>query len=243
MALLLTGAAVPGISGPPSASTQIQPLEILCRSRASSAALAWRRVTSRAYPLSGTATWDNTTISGLTLIPGSYTWSWGSGPSLDSFTVNIGVQAAQLPAVQLRSRRTGRGRPAGNGPAPSPRLTSDRLRFPRAPASNRGLLHARSARLPLTGHPKTDQHSGLLALGVGICRPCRARTGTRPAVGPRAGRPLGAVFWPSLDSALLCHRLHHGGSPRAFSWDRLRRRALEMRRAQKARFFRGSEPL
>jgi hypothetical protein len=40
-------------------------------------------------PLSGTATWDNTTISGLGLIPGSYTWSWGTGPTLDSFTVNI----------------------------------------------------------------------------------------------------------------------------------------------------------
>jgi MYXO-CTERM domain-containing protein len=46
--------------------------------------------------LSGTATWDNQTIAGLTLIPGSYTWSWGSDGTADSFTVNI-VGAAVTP--------------------------------------------------------------------------------------------------------------------------------------------------
>lgn len=42
-------------------------------------------------PLNGTATWDNTTISGLGLTPGKYTWSWGvmEGGTLDTFNVEI----------------------------------------------------------------------------------------------------------------------------------------------------------
>jgi hypothetical protein len=40
--------------------------------------------------LSGTATWDNTTLAALNLQPGSYTWTWGSGPTADSFTLNVG---------------------------------------------------------------------------------------------------------------------------------------------------------
>jgi hypothetical protein len=40
--------------------------------------------------LSNTTTWDNTTISGLGLTPGTYTWTWGSGPTADSFVVQIG---------------------------------------------------------------------------------------------------------------------------------------------------------
>ncbi len=39
--------------------------------------------------LSGSATWDNTTITGLGLTPGTYTWTWGSGATADSFEVVI----------------------------------------------------------------------------------------------------------------------------------------------------------
>ena len=39
--------------------------------------------------LSDTATWDDTTISGLGLTPGTYTWTWGSGATADSFVINI----------------------------------------------------------------------------------------------------------------------------------------------------------
>jgi MYXO-CTERM domain-containing protein len=41
-------------------------------------------------PLSGSATWDNTTIAGLGLTPGTYTWNWGiPGFGTDFLTLNI----------------------------------------------------------------------------------------------------------------------------------------------------------
>lgn len=40
--------------------------------------------------LSGTATWNNQTVAGLGLTPGTYVYTWGSGATADSFTVNIG---------------------------------------------------------------------------------------------------------------------------------------------------------
>lgn len=39
--------------------------------------------------LSGNATWANSTLSSLGLTPGSYTWTWGTGPNADTWTVNI----------------------------------------------------------------------------------------------------------------------------------------------------------
>jgi len=47
-------------------------------------------------PLTGSATRDNTTISGLGLTPGTYTWTWGSGANADSLTVVI-PSATALP--------------------------------------------------------------------------------------------------------------------------------------------------
>jgi hypothetical protein len=40
-------------------------------------------------PFTVSATWDNTTISGLGLTPGTYTWTWGSGSNADSLEVII----------------------------------------------------------------------------------------------------------------------------------------------------------
>jgi hypothetical protein len=40
-------------------------------------------------PISASATWDNSTISGLGLTPGTYTYSWGSGVTADSLTVVV----------------------------------------------------------------------------------------------------------------------------------------------------------
>jgi hypothetical protein len=43
--------------------------------------------------LAGSATFDNTTLKGLGLTLGTYTWTWGSGPTADSFEVVIGAPA------------------------------------------------------------------------------------------------------------------------------------------------------
>ncbi len=44
-------------------------------------------------PITGTDTWDDTTLAALGLIPGhfpgTYTWTWGSGADADSLVVNI----------------------------------------------------------------------------------------------------------------------------------------------------------
>jgi hypothetical protein len=39
--------------------------------------------------LSDTSTWDNATIADLGLFPGTYTYTWGSGATADSFTINV----------------------------------------------------------------------------------------------------------------------------------------------------------
>jgi hypothetical protein len=45
-------------------------------------------------PLSGSATWANSTFASLGLALGTYTWTWGSGDTADSFVANIGVATA-----------------------------------------------------------------------------------------------------------------------------------------------------
>ena len=48
-------------------------------------------------PLTSTATWSGATLAGLGLTPGTYLWTWGSGATADSFTVNISAPAAPVP--------------------------------------------------------------------------------------------------------------------------------------------------
>lgn len=50
-----------------------------------------------------TATWNGSTIAGLGLVPGTYTWTWGSGPAADSFTLNVGMAPSSLAAVPTLS--------------------------------------------------------------------------------------------------------------------------------------------
>jgi len=45
-------------------------------------------------PLSDTATYINQTFASLGAIPGTYLWTWGSGASDDTFTLQIGPVAA-----------------------------------------------------------------------------------------------------------------------------------------------------
>jgi hypothetical protein len=40
-------------------------------------------------PLSGTASFEDTTLAALGVSPGTYAWTWGSGPSADAFNVQI----------------------------------------------------------------------------------------------------------------------------------------------------------
>jgi hypothetical protein len=45
-------------------------------------------------PLSDISTYDNTTLSKLGVTPGTYKWTWGTGPHADSFTLQIGPVTA-----------------------------------------------------------------------------------------------------------------------------------------------------
>jgi len=46
-------------------------------------------------PLSGGAVWNGKTLAALGVIPGTYVWTWGTGPTADSLTLHI---SAALPA-------------------------------------------------------------------------------------------------------------------------------------------------
>ena len=48
-------------------------------------------------PLTGTATYTSATFASLGLTPGSYEWTWGSGATADSLTLNVG--AVPIPAA------------------------------------------------------------------------------------------------------------------------------------------------
>jgi hypothetical protein len=43
------------------------------------------------------STWDNATIASLGLAPGTYTFTWGSGASADSYEVIINAAAVPEP--------------------------------------------------------------------------------------------------------------------------------------------------
>lgn len=52
-------------------------------------------------PLSDTSTYDSQTFSSLGVTPGTYVWNWSSGPTADSFTLNVATAAVPEPASLL----------------------------------------------------------------------------------------------------------------------------------------------
>jgi hypothetical protein len=48
-----------------------------------------------------TNTWNNKTIAGLGLTPGTYTWTWGKGSTSDTFVVTIVPEPASLVMLTL----------------------------------------------------------------------------------------------------------------------------------------------
>ena len=49
--------------------------------------------------LSSSSTWDNKNFASLGVTPGTYVWNWGSGPTADSFTLQIGAAAVPEPST------------------------------------------------------------------------------------------------------------------------------------------------
>ena len=54
-------------------------------------------------PLSGTATWDNTTLAALGVTPGVYPWTWGTGAHADSLKLFAGVPVPEPGTLGLLS--------------------------------------------------------------------------------------------------------------------------------------------
>jgi len=100
-------------------------------------------------PLSASDTFSNTTIAGLGITPGTYIWTWGSGPTADFFEITttpeptsvVLVGSAMLGLLALRRRiarrrgaallgcepgfcRRPEGRRAGRKPCPTCKLNS-----------------------------------------------------------------------------------------------------------------------
>jgi hypothetical protein len=44
-------------------------------------------------------TFDNATFASLNVIPGTYTWTWGTGAHADSFTLQIGPAGVPEPST------------------------------------------------------------------------------------------------------------------------------------------------
>ena len=47
--------------------------------------------------LSDTSTYDNATFASLGVTPGTYTWTWGTGATADSFALQVGPAAMPVP--------------------------------------------------------------------------------------------------------------------------------------------------
>jgi hypothetical protein len=76
--------------------------------------------------LNGSTTYDNTTISAMGLTPGTYVWSWGTGPNADSITMTIGGSVTPTPTpseTEPASTPTPTPTPSETEPASTPTPT------------------------------------------------------------------------------------------------------------------------
>ena len=58
---------------------------------------------SSGTPLSSSATFSGQTISGLGMTPGTYVTTWGSGPNMDSYTLNVVPEPTAVTLVGIGS--------------------------------------------------------------------------------------------------------------------------------------------
>jgi hypothetical protein len=72
--------------------------------------------------ISGTTTFNSTTLSTLGATPGTYTWSWGSGPTLSSIIMVVGTPSVTPTPTQTNTPTI------TQTPSPSP-VTCDCYRF------------------------------------------------------------------------------------------------------------------
>jgi hypothetical protein len=54
-------------------------------------------------PLTSGAVWDNASFISLGVMPGTYEWTWGTGPHADSFVLEIGAAVPEPPALAVLS--------------------------------------------------------------------------------------------------------------------------------------------
>ena len=51
--------------------------------------------------LSDTDTWNGASFSSLGVTPGTYVWTWGTGPDADSYTLNVGSVSVPEPSATV----------------------------------------------------------------------------------------------------------------------------------------------
>jgi len=98
-ALTITGPASFGLGGLTLPSSGAGPIVVIGAGGGSGGGIAVPTGYSSGAPLgTSSATYAGQTLADLGVTPGTYVWTWGSGPTADSFTLNVG-SAASIPSL------------------------------------------------------------------------------------------------------------------------------------------------